>query len=67
MSHFDEKKSKTSVNVHEAADDIFSTDSTSGLDRVYHAKARLLNTAIQETDMGKYQVRPQPYSPRDFC
>ena len=67
MSRFDEKKSETSVHVHEAADDIFSTDGTSGLDRVYHAKARLLNTAIQEMGMGKYQVRPQPYSPGDFC
>ena len=60
MSHSDEKKSETSVRIHEATNDIYSIDDTPGLDRVYHAKARLLNNAIQEIGMGKYQVRPRP-------
>lgn len=29
----------------------------SGVDPVYHAKARVLNDALQEIGMGKYQVR----------
>ena len=29
----------------------------SGVDPIYHAKARILNQAIQEIGMGKYQVR----------
>ena len=58
MSHSDEKKSETSVRVHETTNDIYSIDDTPGLDRVYHAKARLLNDAIQDIGMGKYQVRP---------
>jgi hypothetical protein len=66
MSHSDEKKSEISVQVHEAADDIYSSDEVTGLDRVYHAKARLLNRAIQEIGMGKYQVRPQLRSPPNF-
>ena len=65
MSHSDEKKSETSVQAHEATNDIYSIDDTPGLDRVYHAKARLLNSAIQEIGMGKYQVRPRLCSPRD--
>ena len=60
MSHSDEKKSETSVRVHETTNDIYSTDDTPGLDRVYHAKARLLNNAIQDIGMGKYQVRLGP-------
>jgi len=63
MSYPDENKSETSVPVHEATNDIYSVDDTPGLDRVYHAKARLLNSAIQEIGMGKYQVRPRVYSP----
>jgi len=66
MSHSDEKKSETSVQVHEATEDIYSSDEIPGLDRVYHAKARLLNNAIQEIGMGKYQVRSQLYLPRIF-
>ncbi|KAF9648509.1 MFS general substrate transporter [Thelephora ganbajun] len=54
-THSDEKKSETSVQVHEAANDIFALEDAPGLDRVYHAKARLLNNAIQEIGMGKYQ------------
>ena len=66
MSHFDEKKSETSVQVHEATNDIFSIDDTPSIDRVYHAKARLLNNALQDIGMGKYQVRPEPASPTMF-
>ena len=64
MSHSDEKKSQTSVQVHEALNDIYSIDDAPGLDRVYHAKARLLNQAIQEIGMGKYQVCPEFYPPK---
>lgn len=35
----------------------------SGVDPVYYAKARILNDAIQEIGMGKYQVRSS-YSDR---
>lgn len=52
MAHSDE----SSLKAHED-NDIYS-DESAGLDRVYHVKARLLNTAIQEIGMGKYQVRP---------
>lgn len=38
--------------------DMYSIDDVPGDDRVYHIKARLLNNAIQQTGMGKYQVRP---------
>ena len=61
MSHLNEKKSQTSVQVHEALNDIYSIDDAPALDRVYHAKARLLNQAIQEIGMGKYQVCPEFY------
>jgi len=60
----DEKKFETSVQVYEATSDIYSLDDAPGLDRVYHAKARLLNNALQEIGMGKYQVRPQLYPPK---
>jgi len=66
MSHSNEKKSETSVQVHEATNDIYSIDEAPGLDRVYHAKARLLNTAIQDVGMGKYQVRPELYALTNF-
>jgi hypothetical protein len=39
----------------EDATDIFS--GSASLDPVYEAKARILNSAIQEIGMGKYQVR----------
>ena len=64
MSHFDEKKSETSVRVHDTTNDIYSIDDTPGLDRVYYAKAVLLNNAIQEIGMGKYQVGLRLYSTR---
>jgi hypothetical protein len=66
MSHSDEKKSETSIQVHEATTDIYSLDDAPGLDRVYYAKARLLNNAIQDIGMGKYQARPRLYSPGNF-
>ena len=66
MSHLDEKKSGTSVQIHEATNDIYATDDAPGLDHVYYAKARLLNNAIQEIGMGKYQVCLRFYSPRNF-
>jgi hypothetical protein len=55
--------STRSTEVHEATSDIYSSDEPPGLDRVYYAKARLLNNAVQEIGMGKYQVRPQLYLP----
>jgi len=64
MSHSDEKKSETSARVHDATNDIYSIDDTPGLDRVYYAKAMLLNNAIQEIGMGKYQVGLRLYSTR---
>jgi len=66
MSHPDEKKSETSVQVHEATNDIYTIDEAPGLDRVYHVKARLLNNAIQDVGMGKYQVRPRFYLLTNF-
>lgn len=44
----------TDVYIHKANDDIYE-DGT--VDPVYQAKARVLNAAIQEIGMGKYQVR----------
>jgi len=67
MLHSDEKKSETSVQVREATNDLYSFDEAPGLDRVYHAKARLLNNALQEIGMGRYQVRPHPYSPQKLA
>lgn len=34
----------------------------SGVDPVYQAKARILNDAVQEIGMGKYQVSQNPWS-----
>jgi hypothetical protein len=34
---------------------------TSSVDPVYQAKARVLNQALQEIGMGKYQVRIFPF------
>jgi hypothetical protein len=50
---------KTSAQDHvDTIRDIYSLDDDSdGIDRVYHVKARLLNNAIQEIGMGRYQVR----------
>ena len=67
MLHSDEKKSETSVQVYEATNDIYALDDTPGLDRVYHAKARLLNNALQEIGMGKYQVRLDTHSPKNVA
>lgn len=53
MAHSDE----TPAQVREVIHDIYSLDNASAIDRVYHVKARLLNNAIQEIGMGKYQVR----------
>lgn len=54
MAHLDEK-------VQDPIHDIYSLDDVAGVDHVYHVKARLLNNAIQEIGMGKYQVRPPLY------
>ena len=64
MSHSDEERSEASVQLREPTrPDIYSSsEGAPGLDRVYHAKATLLNNAVQEIGVGKYQVRPQPYS-----
>ena len=61
MSHSDEKKSGTPAQVYDATSDIHFEEAP-GLDLAYHAKAGLLNNAIQEIGMCRYQVRPQPYS-----
>ena len=37
-----------------ALDDMYDTDGT--VDVVYQAKARILNDAIQEIGMGRYQI-----------
>ena len=52
----DEKDAGTNAQVVLQAHtrDIYPDDT---LDPVYHAKARILNDAIQEIGMGKYQVR----------
>ncbi len=47
------------VYVHNASNDIYEDGS---IDPVYQAKARLLNCAIQEIGMGKYQVRIETLS-----
>ena len=56
MSQSSEKKPDDFVQVQEAIRDIYSVDDAPGIDRVYLAKARLLNNAIQDIGMGKYQV-----------
>jgi len=66
MLHSEEKKSETFIQVHEAINDLYSFDEAPGLDRVYHAKVRLLNNALQEIDMGRYQVCPRLLSPKTF-
>ena len=45
---------KSDIEVRTACEDMFE-DGT--VDPVYQAKARLLNSAIQEIGMGRYQVR----------
>ena len=42
------------------------TEEDSGVDPVYQAKARLLNDAIQEVGMGKYQVNYSSFLKRSF-
>ena len=68
MPPFDEKKFETSVQVHASAASHIYSEEAPGLrvDRVYNAKARLLNNAIQEIGMGKYQVRPEPHLPSNL-
>lgn len=57
------RSDQSSVQVREALHDIYSLgDSALAIDRVYHVKVRLLNNAVQEIGMGKYQVRPQSFS-----
>ena len=63
MSQSSEKKPGDFVQVQEVTSDIYSVDGAPGIDRVYLAKARLLNNAIQEIGMGKYQVCAQPRFP----
>jgi hypothetical protein len=53
---------KSSIQIHEAIHDIYSLDDVPGIDRIYHVKARLLNDAIQDIGMGRYQVCPWPCS-----
>lgn len=54
---------KSSVQNHEVIHDIYSLDDVPSIDRVYHAKARLLNNAVQDIGMGRYQVSPRPVRP----
>lgn len=49
---------KAAFKVQEPLQDIYGLEDDGGIDHVYHVKARLLNDAIQEIRMGKYQVRP---------
>ena len=65
MSQISEKKPDDSVQAREATGDIYTVDDPHGIDRVYLAKARLLNNAIQEIGMGKYQVCSQSQSPKN--
>ena len=55
----DSDKNSVRLEVQETTHDMYSLDEASGADRVYHIKARLLNNAIQQIGMGKYQVCPQ--------
>ena len=59
MPNTDENRSETINQVHEATSDIYSSEGAPVLDRVYHTKAMLLNTAVQEIGVGRYQVRFQ--------
>lgn len=54
LDELEKERDFTDVYIHKANDDIYE-DGT--LDPVYQAKARVLNAAIQEIGMGKYQVR----------
>lgn len=56
MSHSDDKKLPGEVRTYDIYTESVLEDGTaSGVDRVYHSKARLLNDAVQEIGMGKYQ------------
>lgn len=50
----DDKQHAYVHRLHAETDDIYADGA---LDPVYQAKARVLNDAIQEIGMGKYQVR----------
>ncbi|KAL0961341.1 hypothetical protein HGRIS_006297 [Hohenbuehelia grisea] len=52
--HSDKEKDFATTEVQSASDDLF-TGSEDAIDPVYYAKARILNDAIQEVGMGKYQ------------
>ena len=69
MSHPDENRSEAFAQVHEVTSDIYSSGEAPALGRVYHEKATLLNNAVQEIGVGKYQVRLQLHSPtiRPIC
>jgi hypothetical protein len=51
-----------SENISIVATDIYA--GSANLDPVYEAKARILNNAVQEIGMGKYQVCTQSHKPR---
>jgi hypothetical protein len=57
----DEKRSphdeKTLHDVDIHTRDVLGADDAGVVDPVYHAKARIVNDALQEIGMGKYQVR----------
>ena len=52
-SSSDDVEAKVRVNAHDVFD-----EEEAGIDPVYQAKARLLNEALQDIGMGRYQVRP---------
>jgi hypothetical protein len=60
----DEKSRRSDETVHDdmqfvAKADLYDQDGGKGaVDPVYQAKARVLNQAMQEIGMGRYQVRP---------
>jgi hypothetical protein len=57
-----EKKRAASVTAIQAETENIYTDDA--LDPIYQAKARILNDALQEIGMGKYQVGPASFPPR---
>lgn len=51
----DSDKNSAQFEIRETTHDMYSLDDASGVDRVYHIKAGLLNNTIQQIGMGKYQ------------
>lgn len=63
-SQLDDASQKGSdFGTQKAADDVFAGES---IDPIYHQKAQLLNNALQEIGMGKYQVQMDSSATRFF-